>query len=593
MSRPYLPKGSRTYYLRLRVPERYRHVVDQPIVKRSLGTRDPIAAKIQLTLHHAALIREWEDCLKNSQEREQCRRAPFQTLDGRHSFDNALDAAAFVCEVQRTALQAHWRDIRKSALADPEAFWSGSLIPLVNGQETRDLGTAIQASLRESARQQLAATKSASFRHDYRAIKASVGDVFGSPASRAPAFLNKVCEGLQAVLTAVLRNDEILFDHEGEVSAPWAGQVGAPTDAVTRASGLIAAKTPKLSAFLTSYLEERGEELSEERADVLKACVRDLIEVCGDHPVGAYTRTVAAEFKAVLLKLPPNLKKRSDLRHLSLTEVAAQADSLGLPKQSPKNLAKRWAALGSIFRHAQATLDDVTNPFVGKALARKDARRAANQWDPFGDEELRALLGSDLPWPLYWISWLALCTGARPNELLQLHGHHVKRHGDLVFLHFSPELRLKTGEEETCVRSVPIHQTLIERGFLDFAAAAMDGPLFPSLVIHRTGRMSDAVGKRFTYHLKRVGIKRPRLSLRSLRHSFKICWDREHQQAIEARERLMGHAVPGVAGRYGSGYAGEALDMELLQSRAALLSTVRFEPRENNTSVFLGARPSI
>jgi integrase len=583
MPKPYLPKGSKTYYLRLRVPERYRHLVDQAIVKRSLGTRDPIEAKIQNTLHHAALIREWEEQLASYRERAAMSRAKYQTLDGRHSFDSALDAAAFVCEVQRTALQAHWRDIRNAALADPQAFWSGALIPLAKGHQAEtDLGTAILASLRDSARQQLATIKGSMFKYEYRALKGPIADLLGAQACEDHHFINRVGAGLEDLLTGVLRSDAILFDDEGEVSNGWVGRVGAPADVVAQASSLAAPKTPKLSAYLTRYLDLRVGDLSPERADVLKSSVRDLIDVCGDHPLSAYTKTVAAEFMAVLVKLPPNLKKRGDLRHLPLAEVASQADALGLPRQSPKNLAKRWAALGSIFGYAQRTLDGVINPFVGKALARKGAKRAANQWDPFNDEELRAVLDSDLPWPLYWITWIALCTGARPNELLQLHGHHVRTHGELNYLYFSPELRLKTGEDETCVRSVPIHQSLIERGFLDFAAAAGDGPLFPNMTVHRTGRMSDAVGKRFSRHLQKLGIKRECLSLRSLRHSFKQCWDRQHQQARDARERLMGHAVPGVAGRYGAGYAGEAADMVLLAAHAKLLAEVRFEPRDDD-----------
>ena len=76
------------------------------------------------------------------------------------------------------------------------------------------------------------------------------------------------------------------------------------------------------------------------------------------------------------------------------------------------------------------------------------------------------LLASVLPGHLHWLTWLGLYTGARLNELCQLTTAHVRQHGTVHYLYFSPELRLKTGEDESCIRSVPIHAELAKLGFL-------------------------------------------------------------------------------------------------------------------------------
>jgi hypothetical protein len=71
--------------------------------------------------------------------------------------------------------------------------------------------------------------------------------------------------------------------------------------------------------------------------------------------------------------------------------------------------------------------------------------------DPFRPDELQTLLGTltlGMSHHLYWLTWVALYTGAKPNELLQLTREHVRRFDDIDYLYFSPELRLKTGEDE-------------------------------------------------------------------------------------------------------------------------------------------------
>lgn len=336
------------------------------------------------------------------------------------------------------------------------------------------------------------------------------------------------------------------------------------------------AGAPPLSDVLDSYIKERGAGLSDERADILRAVVRDLKEVCGDKAISAFTRADAGRFKDVLLCLPANLTKRRELRGLPLVAAAERAETLGLPRQSAKTLKKKWGILSGLFRHAALNHDGVENPFQSAALAVSDGVTDADQWDPFTAEELSALLNSSLPGELHWLTWLGLCTGARANELCQLRADLVRQYGDIHYIHLPPTIRLKRAAS---VRSVPIHPVLIDRGFMSYVKEANGGPLFPDLTVHKSGRMSDATGKAFSRHLVALGIKRARLSFNSLRHNFKAAWDRTHPSASEARERLIGHALKGLSGRYGQSYHAESLDMVLLTSRAKLLVQVQMLPQ--------------
>jgi integrase len=158
------------------------------------------------------------------------------------------------------------------------------------------------------------------------------------------------------------------------------------------------------------------------------------------------------------------------------------------------------------------------------------------------------------------------------NELAQLTDQHIREHDDVSYICFDESMRLKT---PACVRSIPVHGKLIELGFLDYVASRK-GRLFPGITQHSSGRFSDAPSKAFRRHLEALGIKRPKLSFHSLRHNFADRFKIDASREVETRERLLGHDVPGVAGRYGSNYKAEANDLTLLANRAAIIEVLKF-----------------
>ena len=162
------------------------------------------------------------------------------------------------------------------------------------------------------------------------------------------------------------------------------------------------------------------------------------------------------------------------------------------------------------------------------------------------------------------------------NELCQLTTAHVRQHGTTHYLYFSPDLRLKTGEDESCVRSVPVHSALIDRGFLDYVGKC-NGRLFSGLAQHKSGRYSDAPSKAFTRHLRDIGIKRNKLSYHSLRKTFSARLMTVAPADGENRERLIGHATKGVAAHYRDSYEAEANDMALLAHRAKLIELLGYQ----------------
>ena len=74
-----------------------------------------------------------------------------------------------------------------------------------------------------------------------------------------------------------------------------------------------------------------------------------------------------------------------------------------------------------------------------------------------------------------WVPWLCAYTGARPGEMTQLRAEDVRKVQGAWCVTITPEAgSVKTGN----ARTVPLHEHLIEQGFLAFIQERSSGPLF-------------------------------------------------------------------------------------------------------------------
>lgn len=570
---PTLRKGGLTYEIRVRVPPQARGGrFNGSHTTRSLGTRDKAEALRRLPHVYSTLQAEFDTeaaqlasasqksvAPATSSVTDPTLAAPVKSLPFL-SVDEACQLyREYILEGERRTRQEDTESARRNVGRSADGRgWDTS-----RGWNPVELAAAFRKRLDRA----LDVARARAIVHDYSHplwfVRLLESDGRGVVRDHTTAVREMARTEVQT-LRQIIEDDEGLLPSSG--SSPPSPQAIAllPT-----ASG-----APKLSEFVEKYIAKRGAGLSSERADTIKATVRDLIAVVGDKAIDTYTSSDAEAFEDVMLSLPSNWNKRQGLRGLSIKDAVAKAALLGLPKQAPKTIRKKWTILCSVFKNA-AIKHQLLNPFVAAALVIDDGGAANSDWDTFTPEELTALLSSDLPGRLYWLTWLGLYTGARLNELCQLNKTHIRHHNGLHYIYFSPELRLKTGEKESCIRAVPIHDALIDRGLLNYVATCVD-LLFPGIPQHKTGRFSDAPSKAFSRHLKNIGLKRKALSFQSLRHTFVAAFKRCAPRDAESRERLVGHAVSGVAGRYGDSYEAEAHDMVLLKARAQILNEVKF-----------------
>ena len=177
----------------------------------------------------------------------------------------------------------------------------------------------------------------------------------------------------------------------------------------------------------------------------------------------------------------------------------------------------------------------------------------------------------------YWIPLVALFTGMRLGEIVQLDTTDVRTDGDITYFDVnkletdtsSLGKKLKT---PAAVRKIPIHISLEKLGFLKYVEGNRKKGtlvrLFPEIGIGADGHPSHNFSKWFGRYLKSIGLKTKYLTFHSFRHNFADALDAVH--ATQAAKRtLMGHAEKHVEGQYGAGVG--------LETLAEVINTINYK----------------
>jgi len=175
----------------------------------------------------------------------------------------------------------------------------------------------------------------------------------------------------------------------------------------------------------------------------------------------------------------------------------------------------------------------------------------------------------------YWMPLLALFTGARSGELLQLYVADIKEHEGIDYLYINDDgedKRLKNPQSE---RYIPIHPKLKALGFMNLVALRRrqgEKRLFPTSKQSADGYYSSAWGKWFNAQfLVKCGVKRDKVSMHSFRHSF-IDATRNVDMPLEKSKQLTGHAMGDVHADYGA-----ALNLGVLPSLNEWMAKVKYK----------------
>jgi integrase len=211
---------------------------------------------------------------------------------------------------------------------------------------------------------------------------------------------------------------------------------------------------------------------------------------------------------------------------------------------------------------------------VNVTLPNSDKQKVRSKG--FTDEEASTILSatlapfSDLMTPEHaaarrWVPWICAYTGARVNEITQLRAEDVIR---CVFpsgvpgyaagtafwaLNITPEAgTVKTGT----YRVVPLHDHLIEQGFVAFAMAKGQGPLFYAPERQKKGASGQnptyaRVGQALGEWVRGLGVDDPNVAPNhGWRHRFKTIGRQVGMDSAKL-DAIQGHVQSNEGGEYG------------------------------------------
>jgi integrase len=291
--------------------------------------------------------------------------------------------------------------------------------------------------------------------------------------------------------------------------------------------------TPAISAAFQTFCAQKRSEGAwkdprhAERYDY-GPIVAELIQASGDRPIGSLAVEHLRTFKAKIL---------------------ADGSSFGTK-------AKKLGRVKSFLNWAR---DEQQLTGVSTAILQLSSRQNEGaHYEPFSDDDLKKLFHS----PAYrdqsfakayefWLPLLGLYTGARINELAQLHLDDISKLDGVPVLSINDEGDKRT-KTPASSRKVPIHPRLIEAGFLQYhELVSAEGwqRLFPELTrssIPKNGYGKEP-GKFFTKYRRAQGVSLD-ADRKKVFHSFRTTANsmlRFAEVPQERRERLIGHESEG------------------------------------------------
>jgi integrase len=386
------------------------------------------------------------------------------------------------------------------------------------------------------------------------------------------------------------------FEPDGTLKTVTTEATSEEADAATRVvpklieaarSAPIEARIPaesgaRLFEQIDKYLgeKERGGEWTPQTVKDVRGDFEQFKAILGDLPIHKVQHEALNQLQETLLQLPANINKNPATRGKTIDEILA----LELPPQTASTVGKKWGRVITFFTWLEGKGLVDRNYAAGK----KPKARAQSQ-EKFSSSDLSALFESteyaagtfDEAFK-YWLPVLGLYTGARLEELAQLHLADIRadvESGIYVF-----DITDETDEESGAPtkkklknnasrRIVPIHQSLIDAGllrFVDELKAAGHDRLFPELRPNSIGKVSPRVSEWFTEYRrsKNVGSKsgRSTKTFHSFRHTMN--WTLQKTGVTqEIREALCGHTSKSINARV---YGG-AFPLKMLQEALSKL----------------------
>lgn len=293
-------------------------------------------------------------------------------------------------------------------------------------------------------------------------------------------------------------------------------------------------------------------------------------DLYGDLPVDHYSYDDAVDFRNVLQILPNNYRNTKPWKALPINQILKHDDLDESDKLSPKRISDMLKSINAVFTHAvDVGIGGTAQVSIFKTI---DVAYDCENFQPFTTSELVDIfdnLPRDKTMPChYWVPLIALYSGMRRSEIFFRTVDDIKRDKDGVwYIDINRIPGVKETKNKSAIRCIPIHSTLIEKGFLDFVESVKktrgaDARLFVGYTDHGTQagyKYSDT----FAAYLDELGITAKAKSLHSFRSTIINALQEAEVNPVK-RNRITGHSNKSIADDvYGGSFSMTSLKKEL------------------------------
>jgi len=335
-----------------------------------------------------------------------------------------------------------------------------------------------------------------------------------------------------------------------------AGTVGQLLQEIEdRKAAAAAGRSPSIMECAADYIADRsttGHCTSKTGKENL-AIIKVLTQIIGDKAIDEVTAQDVVTFRQTILQLPPNMHKAPKFRTMTIGQIlqAKPAKVLSL-----RSVNKYLSRVSSFFTWCRRKGLIAINPFEGSAIVVKKGQPPKRQ--VFSEADLQRLFSPQLvqlhdegSWRFY-IMLLALATGARLEEICQLHCSDIVIIDGITCLDINDDGETKQLKNQSSRRIIPVHPVLIRLGFQEFVEqqSRLGTSLFPCLK-KIAGSYGHSYSQWFRRYRELCGVGDPTKTFHSFRHTV-ATWLKDLDVPVYVAAEVLGHTVPGMTyGHYG------------------------------------------
>ncbi|OEC83161.1 hypothetical protein A9D46_12170 [Photobacterium damselae subsp. damselae] len=317
-------------------------------------------------------------------------------------------------------------------------------------------------------------------------------------------------------------------------------------------------KTTSIDPFkcLEMYRDSKKELVNQKTIDMAYAKCHIVLTLLKTRNIKDIRRLQAEEVRTLLSQYPVNATKHkqfSGMRGQQLIEANKKHKLATLSTESVKDYIQKCS---SFFEWClQMEMTDI-NPFKGMRF--KKTRKDNEAKHAYDNADLKKLFSTEIHTEkkykhphYYWLPLLGLYTGARLNELCQLYRQDISNKEGIWVIKIDDKFEGQRLKNNSSRRVIPIHEKLLELGFIDYINSVQHERIFPDLKQERDG-FGTAASKWFGRFKNKLGFERGH-DFHSFRHTTATQLKHAEISSVVAAE-LLGHSQNNITyDRYGKG----------------------------------------